>query len=63
MPKNLGKDPAKAAPAPAAANRQHHFRMHRNFRDAMQYVITINGQSHTVTRGPGREDRSVSHAS
>jgi methylmalonyl-CoA carboxyltransferase 5S subunit len=52
--KNLSKDPAKAAPAPApaAAKPAAPLPNASQLPGAMQYVITINGQSHAVSVAP-----------
>ncbi len=55
-PKNLGKDPAKtkppAAPAPSAPKGAASLPNAATMPNAMQYVITINGQSHSVSVAP-----------
>ena len=53
-PKNLSKDPAKAAPAPAPAAPKSAASLPNasQLPGAMQYVITINGQSHAVSVAP-----------
>ena len=53
-PKNLSKTPTKAAPAPAPAAPKPAAALPNaaQLPGAMQYVITINGQSHAVSVAP-----------
>jgi methylmalonyl-CoA carboxyltransferase 5S subunit len=45
-PKNLSKDPAKAAPAAGAAT--------SNLSGPVKYAVTVNGATHDVTVAPGK---------
>ena len=51
-PKNLGKDPSKAAPAPAAAPKAAAAAAQPT--GPVKYAVTINGQTHNVTVAAAR---------
>lgn len=54
-PKNLGKDPAKAAPAPAPAGKPTPAPAPASqMPGALSYVITVEGKTHTVTVAPAK---------
>jgi methylmalonyl-CoA carboxyltransferase 5S subunit len=51
-PKNVGKDPSKAAPAPAAAAAPKAAGAQAT--GPVKYAVTINGQTHNVTVAAAR---------